>query len=353
MVRADMHDALEMLAEQGAGDPRALVNIAKAMTGTRPDRAAALVHDVLAMGPAPSIAREAETLLKEMVPDWHFVIVRDHARNQAYDQALRRAVTPQSRVLDIGTGTGLLAMMAARAGAQDVVTCEQNAAVAGAATRILDANGFADRVRLIPRHSSDLDVEQDLGGAVDVLVSEIVSNNLIGEGCLAVMEESARWLKPDGRMIPEAGTVRVALAWSSALEKRRMGIIDGFDLSGFNVLEAAVWPHAIGDPTLDVRSSSADLMQFDFRSGGPFRPAEQRATVVADGGPINGVLQWIHLKMDDEIVYENRPGPGASSCWATLFYPFRDTMEVVAGQAVAVVGAHDRETFSIWAELVD
>ena len=44
----------------------------------------------------------------------------------AYDAALRRAIRPGCRVLEIGTGSGLLAMMAARAGAAQVVTCERN-----------------------------------------------------------------------------------------------------------------------------------------------------------------------------------------------------------------------------------
>ena len=350
MARTGMQEALEIMAEQAAGNPRALISVAKAMADTRPDRATALARSVLDMTPPASVAHAAETLLKEMVPGWHFVIVRDHARNEAYDRALRRAVTPQSRVLDIGAGTGLLAMMAARAGAAEVITCEQNAAVAGAAAEIIEANGFAERVRLVAKHSSALDVDDDLGGAVDVLVSEIVSNNMVGQGCLAVMEDSARWLKPGGRMIPAAGTIRVALGWSDVLEKRRMGVVDGFDLSAFNLLERPVREHVAGDPGIDIRSSAADLMHFDFNSGGPFRPEEARTIVVADGRPANGVLQWIRLQMDDEIVYENRPAPGASSCWAILFYPFRETLDVAEGQAITVAGAHDRESLGIWVE---
>lgn len=201
MARTGIQEALEIMAEQAAGNPRALISVPKAMADTRPDRATALARSVLDMTPPASVAHAAETLLKEMVPGWHFVIVRDHARNEAYDRALRRAVTPQSRVLDIGAGTGLLAMMAARAGAAEVITCEQNAPVAEAAAEIIEANGFAGRVRLIAKHSSALDVERDLGGAVDVLVSEIVSNNMVGQGCLAVMEGSAHWLKPAIRSV--------------------------------------------------------------------------------------------------------------------------------------------------------
>lgn len=347
---AARYEALEALARKAKNNPRALLHIAQAMIATRPRRAAALAIEILAMRPPVPIATAAEALLKDMVPSWHFVITRDSARNAAYDQALRRSVTPQSRVLDIGSGTGLLAMMAARAGAAEVFTCEQNAAVAEGAKRVLEANGLGDRVRLIGKHSSEIDLERDLGGPVDVLVSEIVSNNLIGEGCLAVMEEAAVWLKPGGRMIPQAGTVRVALVWSDAAESQDMGIVEGFDLSAFNMLGGAARRHPVGDPRIDLRSSSADLMQFDFRSGGPFPPHEAHATVIADGRPANGVIQWIRLTMDDDTVYENRPAPGAQSCWAALFYRLPEIVERPAGEAVRIAGTHDRVSLFIWVE---
>lgn len=344
------HEALEALAAKAGDEPAALMHIARRMAETRPQRAVELATRILAMAPPRPIAAAAEALIGKMVPNWHFVIVRDPARNQAYDRALRNAVTPQSRVLDIGSGTGLLAMMAARAGAAEVISCEQNPAVAQAARRVLAANGLEDRIRLIDKHSSRLNPLDDLGGPLDIVVSEIVSNNLLGEACLPVMEEAAQWLKPEGRMIPEAGTVRVALGWSDLPQKHRMGTVDGFDLSAFNCVSQQVWPLRIGDPEISLRSSSADLMTFDFRSGGPFRPRETRTTVIADGRPANGVIQWIRLKLDETVAYENHPEPGAKSCWAALFYCLPEVIERPAGEAVRIAGAHDRATLFIWVD---
>ena len=79
-----------------------------------------------------------------VVPGWHFAMMDDKKRNEAYEAAIRRAA-PGKRVLDIGTGAGLLALMAARAGAAKVTTCEAVAAIAERARQIIVANGMGDR----------------------------------------------------------------------------------------------------------------------------------------------------------------------------------------------------------------
>ena len=82
-----------------------------------------------------------------------------------------------------------MAMMAARTGAAQVVTCEMNPTVAEIATDIVARNGFADRVRVIATFrcmSMAAWTLMHVGGRVDFLVSEIVSNDLLGKnhsGC--------------------------------------------------------------------------------------------------------------------------------------------------------------------------
>src|SRR5271170_6846982 len=88
----------------------------------------------------------------KVVPQWHFPMMHDAPRNQAYDAALRRAA-PGRRVLDIGTGAGLLAMMAARAGARHVTTCETVPQIAARARTVIDGNGLADRITLHAKRS--------------------------------------------------------------------------------------------------------------------------------------------------------------------------------------------------------
>ena len=137
------------------------------------------------------VAARTQQLIGQSVPRWHFNMLRDEPRNAAFDAAIRRAVTPGTHVLDIGAGSGLLSMMAARAGAGRVVACEENPAIADMARQIVATNGFAERVRVVTGNSTELDVESDLEGRADVIVSEIVSNNLLAEGVLKTLADAA------------------------------------------------------------------------------------------------------------------------------------------------------------------
>lgn len=91
----------------------------------RPMDALAFFAAAVAAKPDCWEAREALENLKAAACDrWHFRMLNDGERNAAYAAALR--VARGRTVLDIGTGTGLLAMYAARAGATSVVACDIN-----------------------------------------------------------------------------------------------------------------------------------------------------------------------------------------------------------------------------------
>tara|TARA_B100001057_G_scaffold499353_1_gene609669 strand:+ start:470 stop:832 length:363 start_codon:yes stop_codon:yes gene_type:complete len=81
------------------------------------------------------------------VPKWHIPMMNDTKRNNAYLKAINSAIKDNEYVLEIGTGSGLLAMMANDAGAQKVVTCEASQPIAEAVKRIIAINGYEDRIK--------------------------------------------------------------------------------------------------------------------------------------------------------------------------------------------------------------
>lgn len=347
--------SLDVLLSHLADKPVAMARMARVLLAMgQSERARSLCERAVAMAPNEGevLAIAAEIRSRD-VPSWHFSLVRDDTRNDAYAAALRRAVGSDSRVLEIGTGTGILAMAAARAGAAEVATCECNPAIAAAATEIVANNGYADRIRVIPMQSGDLEVGVNLDWHADVLVSEIVSNNMLGEGVLTAMEQAVRRLvKPGAKIIPARGTIRVALAEDRKFQTRQMGVVDGFDLSPFNRLAAPNYRIKVGDNRLGLRSGAADLFCFDFSSGGPFPEAIAAVPLSSSGGRVNGIAQWIRLELDKDGWYENAPDTGpANSAWAVLFYPLARPIEMAAGDILTVHGSHDRSSLRVWAQL--
>jgi SAM-dependent methyltransferase len=125
-------------------------------------------------------------------------MLEDRARTSAFLEAIRRTVRPGDVVLDLGTGSGILALAAAQAGARHVYAIESQP-IAEAAARLFAASPWADRITLLRGHSLDLELPEQ----ADVLVSEIIGHDPLGENILEVTADAVkRLLKPGARLIP-------------------------------------------------------------------------------------------------------------------------------------------------------
>src|SRR5690606_22452433 len=100
----------------------------------------------------------------------HRRMLADRERMEAYEAAITEAVRPGMRVLDLGTGTGVLAMWAARAGAE-VVAVEPHAVIE-VARRVAADNGLAERITFVRADSREL----TLDAPVDLVVTECMGN---------------------------------------------------------------------------------------------------------------------------------------------------------------------------------
>ncbi|VDP96854.1 unnamed protein product [Trichobilharzia regenti] len=165
---------------------------------------------------------------KDVDPDYDFNqeiarsgygdMLHDSDRNYKYRLALEHTIqrlkkqNPEKpvHVLDIGTGTGLLSMMAVKAGAHLVTACESFRPMAKCAQRILHNNGLSEKINVIPKRSTDLVVGVDMPRKADVLVAELFDTELIGEGALETYRHAAENLiTADASLIPCAANIYV------------------------------------------------------------------------------------------------------------------------------------------------
>ncbi|MES2644622.1 MAG: methyltransferase domain-containing protein [Myxococcota bacterium] len=180
-----------------------------ALFGLDPDDvAAALDHliDHEIVGPESAAMPESSYFAGYGELGIHRLMVADHARTDAFRRAIEAVVTPGARVLDIGCGTGILSLFAARAGAGHVDAVD-NAQILEYARALADDNGLADAITF---HGGDIDAVA-LDGPYDVIVSEWLGHFAVTENMYTpVFAARDRLLAPGGAMVPSAVTLWLA-----------------------------------------------------------------------------------------------------------------------------------------------
>lgn len=130
---------------------------------------------------------------------YHETMLADAVRNRAFQRALKKRVKPGAEVLDIGSGTGIWAILAAKLGARRVVAVEKEPLLVPIIEKLVKLNGVGDRVRVLGGDSRQLKIK----GKFDVIVSETIGNEAFDEEIVPIMIDARkRFLKKDGALIP-------------------------------------------------------------------------------------------------------------------------------------------------------
>ncbi|CAO3446251.1 tetratricopeptide repeat protein [Azospirillum largimobile] len=278
----------------------------------RMDTATAGYRRALAVEPSFQAAQlDLRLVLGRQFPAWHFTMLADQARNAAYQRAIDSAVKPGMIVLEIGTGAGLLALMAARAGAAHVYSCELSRPLAELARGIVSDNGLSDRITIINKRSSELRVGIDLPEPADLLISEILDAGLLGEGAAASVAKAARALvKPNAVILPRGAVIKAMPIECPGLRSANpVGTIAGFDLSrleayrnpSYMVLALNDLPHRpLGPPT--------DVCWIDLRNPPAHGPVGSVRLPIAADGALHAIAFWFELHIDDHTMLSTAPG---------------------------------------------
>lgn len=308
-----------------------------------------LIAETLARHPGdPLYENVAHIIRSRKVPFWHAAMLRDQARNAAYRTAIE-AAAPGRVVLDIGTGSGLLAMIAARAGAERVVACEANPVVAETARRIVAANGLDHVITIHACHSSKLDRRMIADDGADLVVSEIFAANLVGEGVVGALSHARSELAAPGALfLPEAACLRVALAEYASLPPAPQKV-EGFDISAFAPLYIRSGFIEQADTGIALRSDVADLGRMDWSTHDPVPlTGRSQAEVTTTGGEANVILQWLRIEFGGGIVYENPPPVAAAQHWHPIYHTLPECLPTRPGERHAISMFYHTDVMALW-----
>jgi type I protein arginine methyltransferase len=260
-------------------------------------------------------------------------MVADKGRTDAYAQALEREIKTGDVVAEIGTGTGIFALLACRFGARRVYAFEPSGIIE-LAREIAAANGLGGRIEFIPKMST----ESALPEPANVIVSDIHGVvPFFDRGIVSVIDARERFLAPGGRMIPSCDTLWVAVVKAPELYKEQLGPWNDrpydFDMSAarprtINSMEQCyltadqlvLEPQCLA--TLDYQTITQPNLQ---------ATASWTSNQAAHG---HGLLLWFDSVLTEGVRLTNRPG-APRLIYRQQFLPWPEPLDLRPGDTVA------------------
>jgi len=268
-----------------------------------------------------------------LVVDEHRQYLNDRARVSAFEAALTAVVRPGDVVLDLASGTGILGLLACRAGAARVYAVEFES-ISALASQIARDNGLDDRVIQIREVAS----RTTLPEPVDVIVTDLAGRFGFEAGLMAVLGDARRrFLKPGGRIIPSAVTLFVAPA--EAAEMRRQIDFWTRPVSGLSFRAAHPLAQSTGYPrhldASDLLAEPRPLTTVDLHVDCDAMSGRVEFTI-ARRGAFDAIGGWFSAAMAPNVRLTNAPGAPDRINRRNVLFPLRETVDVSEGDHVAL-----------------
>ena len=234
-------------------------------------------------------------------------MIADRPRMEAYVRALRQAVEPGSVVIDIGTGTGIFAMLACQFGARRVYAIEPDDAIQ-VAREIAAANGFADRIQFM----QELSTKVVLPEQADVIVSDLRGvlppfQHHIG----SIADARERLLAPRGKLIPQRDTLWVAVTEAPETYRRHAQPWGenpyGLSMEGARRIVTNTWSKRRIKPE-QILLAPQVWATLEYNSVTEPDVGAEIAWTVDRPGTADGLVVWFDATLAEGIQFSNAPG---------------------------------------------
>jgi hypothetical protein len=285
-------------------------------------------------------------------PAIHLVMLDDRARTGGFCHALRSTVHADDVVVDIGTGTGVLATCAALAGARRVYAVESSG-IAEVAARVFSANQVADRVTLVRERSTATSLPE----RGTVLVTETIGNDPLDEQLLEIVADAKkRLLGPGARIIPSAIEIygiavdipRTVLERHVFTRRKVEGYSKAYGID-FSPLEdhrlSCSEPIMVDNRDVATWPLAAPVLLASIDLTGPFDTVistSARASVSRDSLNL-GIMLAFRATLAPGVVLSTLPEDfDPTSHWAHALFPAFDCPSIAGGSTITIGYSYDR-----------
>lgn len=243
---------------------------------------------------------------------YHLELLSDPWRVTAWKRAIEAVIRPGDVVLDVGTGTGLMAVLAARAGAGRVVAVESSE-TASLAEEIVADNKVDHVVEVVHADLATLSPQP-----VDVVLADFVGRLVPDAAMRRAVRAAASWATPRTRWLPSQvslwlaplGDVEVAAVerWEHPLLGVELGAAGRAAL-------ATPWSLTVGPDALLGDATRAALLT----PPGLSEVVEVEATLSPRAGVCRGILAWFEAELGGGVRLDT--GPGRRTFWGQVLWP--------------------------------
>jgi histone-arginine methyltransferase CARM1 len=272
-------------------------------------------------------------------------MLEDAERTGAYHQSI--ALNMQDFigkvVLDVGAGSGILSFFAAQAGAKKVYAVEATE-MANYARKLVEANGLSDRIEVIQEKLEDLVLPEK----VDIIISEPMGLLLVHERMMEIYAIARkRWLKTDGKLFPNKGTIFLApfsdqYLHSSHIEKARFWESKSFYGIDMTCLADTALNHyfarpIVGPVDLNILMANPSKHEIDFLTVDPedYGQIEFEVNYEATAtGLVHGLAGWFDVLFEGSV-YQGHltTAPSAAAThWHQIRFLFQHPIAMNRGQ---------------------
>lgn len=256
-------------------------------------------------------------------------MVLDRVRTEAYARAIAAVVRPGDVVLDIGTGSGVLALLAAHAGASHVFAVERTRIHELARTHVREA-GMSDIVEVI--HSDLLDLTS-LPARPTVVLGEVLGHFAPDENLHALYQHAVALSAPDVRLIPESYGLTIGLADLGALrndlEYLATGLPVRLDAMARSLLQR---PRVFSVPSAELVTVESSTESTSVLDRGP-SSYEANALVERDT-EVNAIVVGFRSALGGGVELDTSAS-AKGTCWRQVVFPI-ERLPVTCGERVRV-----------------
>ncbi|MBK7758155.1 MAG: class I SAM-dependent methyltransferase [Deltaproteobacteria bacterium] len=262
--------------------------------------------------------------------DVHRRMLADRPRVNAFKAAIQAVVKPGMVVMDCGTGNGILALLAAQAGARKVYAVDRSALL-DTAKEVARASGYGDVIQFVRGDFARVELPEK----VDVIVSETIGQFAVAEGGGPDLAQAMlKNLKPGGAIVPNGVELHVAPVGDPTLYNETVDPFDGRDGFDQTILREASLRRGRTtevDPT-HLLAPGQRVTRFDWPI--PEIPGGEASWTFAEGGVVRGLAGWFVLDMAPGLQLPSGPSDPLTH-WKQIYFPIKP-IELAPGDSLNV-----------------